>query len=37
MPEVKLPGFGFPLDYHYDFIEIYHPHILQQEDVQLIE
>ncbi|KAB8248185.1 hypothetical protein BDV35DRAFT_391326 [Aspergillus flavus] len=37
MPEVKLPGFGLPLDYHYGFIEIYHPHILQQEDIQLIE
>ncbi|QMW46270.1 hypothetical protein G4B11_009725 [Aspergillus flavus] len=37
MPEVKLPGFGFPLDYHYEFIQIYHLQILQQEDVQLIE
>ncbi|KAF7622464.1 hypothetical protein F9C07_8482 [Aspergillus flavus] len=37
MPEVKLPGFGFPLDYHNEFIQIYHLHILQQEDVQLIE
>ncbi|KAB8207087.1 hypothetical protein BDV34DRAFT_234414 [Aspergillus parasiticus] len=37
MPEAELPGFGLPLDYYYDSIEIYHPHILQQEDVQLIE
>ncbi|KAE8346796.1 hypothetical protein BDV24DRAFT_147427 [Aspergillus arachidicola] len=37
MPEAELPGFGLPLDYYYDSIEIYQPHILQQEDVQLIE